>query len=118
MNLDDFVLSGWPLVAWILIIAALACMVGVGLGYLNAATDLKKERSKAWRRGVNAGGEWETRRRATLPGEIITLPRDPFLGEAFMPDLLTEYQPRAVLFDQDAPVPTEAATAIELRGDD
>lgn len=117
MNLDDFILSGWPLVAWLLIIAALAVMVGVGLGYLNASTDLAEIRKVVHAQGFEEGIKtaWGLIGSDARRVAAVTLGED-------RPDL------RTMIFDQDEPPlqramreglhVTEAARAIELRGDD
>lgn len=117
MNLDDFVLSGWPLVAWLMGLAALAILLGQLIGRLNERDRQRHERSRAWRRGVYAGMEWEARSRAG--DSARPLPRDPYSGKALAPmppRYVIPTPPRAALFDQDEP--TEAGRAIELRGDD
>lgn len=57
MNLDDFVLSGWPLVAWLVGLLAVGLIAGAALGFFNASTDLAKERKQARDGGFQSGIE-------------------------------------------------------------
>lgn len=126
--MSGFVLEGWALLAALLSVGAIALLAGAALGFFSASTDLKREQSRAWGRGVDAGTSWESRRRRALPGEVLTLPRNPYTGEALAPEPPVHDYPLQGLYDQDEPPlqralrdglrATEAQRAIELRGDD
>lgn len=117
MNLDDFILSGWPLVAWLISLLAVGALIGSALGYFNASTDLAKERKAARDEGFQSGIEtaWGLIGSDARRVAAVTLGED-------RPDL------RTLIFDQDeSPLQramreglhvTETARALELRGDD
>ena len=126
--MSGFALDGWGLVGALLIVGALCLLLGAALGYFTASTDLQQERANAWERGfrdLRAAVE----RTWIPPTTLLVKVRNPYLKRPLAPepphlviptpDLLSADQARTnarVLFDQDAP--TEAARAIELRGDD
>jgi hypothetical protein len=125
---SGFALDGWGLVGALLIVGALCLLLGAALGYFTASTDLQQERANAWERGfrdLRAAVE----RTWIPPTTLLAKVRNPYLKRPLAPepphlviptpDLLSADQARTnarALFNQDAP--TEAARAIELRGDD
>lgn len=126
--MSGFALDGWGLVGALLIVGAFCLLIGAALGYFTASTDLQQERANAWERGFrDLRGAVE--RTWIPPTTLLAKVRNPYLKRPLAPepphlviptpDLLSADQARTnarVLFDQDAP--TEAARAIELRGDD
>ena len=102
--MTGFALDGWPLLAVLLIVAVVCLLLGAALGYFTAATDLERERKAARDEGFQSGIEtaWD------LIGSDARRVASVAFGERFSSPV--------ALFDQDAP--TEAARAIELRGDD
>ena len=126
--MSGFALDGWGLVGALLIVGALCLLLGAALGYFTASTDLQQERANAWERGfrdLRAAVE----RTWIPPTTLLAKVRNPYLKRPLAPepphlviptpDFLSADQARTnarALFDQDAP--TEAARAIELRGDD
>lgn len=117
MNLDDFVLSGWPLVAWLIGLLAVGVLIGSAFGYLSASTDLAEVRKVMHAQGFQSGIEtaWGLIGSDARRVAAVTLGDD-------RPDL------RTMIFDQDeSPLQramreglhvTETARALELRGDD
>ncbi len=126
--MSGFALDGWGLVGALLIVGAFCLLIGAALGYFTASTDLQQERANAWERGFrDLRGAVE--RTWIPPTTLLAKVRNPYLKRPLAPepphlviptpDLLSADQARTnarALFDQDAP--TEAARAIELRGDD
>lgn len=114
--MSGFVLEGWALFAALLSVGAIGLLAGAALGFFSASTDLKREQSRAWGRGVDAGTSWESRRRRALPGEVLALPRDPYTGEALAPEPPVHDYPQG-LFDQDEPPLQRAMRDALLPGD-
>ncbi|QDP45493.1 hypothetical protein SEA_FUZZBUSTER_9 [Microbacterium phage FuzzBuster] len=83
----------WALVGVLLAVGAVALLAGAGLGYFTASRDLDAERAKARQAG-----------------------RDEAFAEMGVVSTERARANALALFDQDAP--TDAAKAIELRGDD
>ena len=123
-----FASGGLALFGLLLAVLAIGLLAGAALGYFTASTDLQQERANAWERGfrdLRAAVE----RTWIPPTTLLAKIRNPYLKRPLAPepphlviptpDLLSADQARTnarALFDQDAP--TEAARAIELRGDD
>lgn len=131
--MSGFALDGWGLVGALLIVGALCLLLGAALGYFTASTDLQQERANAWERGfqdLRAAVE----RTWIPPTTLLAKVRNPYLKRPLAPEpphlVIPTPDPDLTyswtgapqhpgsqrLFDQDAP--TEAARAIELRGDD
>jgi len=110
-------LEGWALLACLIIVAAIAIMVGATIGFYSASTDLQKERAAAWDRGMTDTAR-AVARRAPDARAIISELRNPYRKALapVPPHYVMPTPPRATLYDQDAP--TDAALAIELKGDD
>ena len=114
-----FASGGLALFGLLLAVLAIGLIAGAALGYFTASTDLQQERANAWERGfrdLRAAVE----RTWIPPTTLLAKVRNPYLKRPLAPEpphlaIPTPPVP-APLFDQDAP--TEAARAIELRGDD
>lgn len=139
--MSGFELSGWALLGALLVAVALGVIAGSALGYFTASTDLQRERKNARSAGFDEGiaTAWDligsdarrvahpiltgrgaarslqSKPKASADGYVFTsppIPVEPVGDGPLAPDVPLAYR----LFDQDAP--TEAAVALELRGDD
>ena len=129
--MSGFALDGWGLVGALLIVGAICFLLGAALGYFTASTDLQQERANAWERGFRdlrgaVEKVWQP------PTTLLARVCNPYLKRPLAPEpphvviptprvgpsdaTLRLRADSLSLFDQDAP--TEAARAIELRGDD
>ena len=121
--MSGFALDGWGLVGALLIVGALCLLLGAALGYFTASTDLQQERANAWERGFQ-DLRVAVERTWIPPTTLLAKIRNPYLKRPLAPEPPHLVIPSPAswkgdaweLYDQGAP--TEAARAIELRGDD
>lgn len=120
-----FAAGGLTLLGVIIAVLAIGIIAGAGLGYFSASTDLKREKAKAWYEGERSTIDYIKRREAAKPGELVIEYMNPYRMKRVSGGDVGAHVHRipgnpapihVTLYDQDAP--TEAAKAIELRGDD
>lgn len=102
MNLDDFTMSGWPLVAWLLILLAIGMLIGAFFGRVARRSTFAAERRAGRDEGVIAGTE-------TTWGLIGTDARRAAMAHMGLDT------PRAPLFDQDEHAPLEPRPYVAPR---
>lgn len=116
--MNNLTLDGRALIGVLFAALALGLLAGAALGYYTASSDLQRERKEAYDVGFQLGIEtaWDligpdARKLSRVHGRLAPAP-----PHVIIPNPDPEWAKASALFDQDAP--SEAAVALELRGDD